>query len=585
MELLEAIQFVLKQNKKPMHFKELAKIIHTQKLVEKGAQTLETIINTKLALEIKKCERKKIDPVFLKFDNGLIGLKVYEDPKPAVKVEETAIIPPAGEQAAIESITNPIDELIAKEMEKVKALYIEKLQTMSFLSFERIFENFLRQINFIKYTVVNRRTDGGIDYAVNLSFLENNVNMLAVIRRWPVTRKFTFKNVDEIINTMSEHKFNMAVIVLFSELDNEVKQYIKEKSKFPIFCINSSALCDIFMSRGIGITAKTYTSCEFNNEYVKKIEEEIAQKIENHKKNGKNNLTPNQTHQPISVSAAANGGNKTQGAAEHLEHGVLKQQAKPGEELKISQAEQVLKQPGQNPKQAGFTKDEHKDNRAHIDNKNANRNNRFDKRHQQGGKNNQNINQQRNKDMRHENRPNAKFENRQDGKPNSAINETARTNIIQPLNTQQHAQNAETSRPHISETAKTAEPAQQLMFNEQEAPKTPVVTPNQNLKTIQDQPDNTNKDLTNIITEPVKINTIIPSAPADINIVQESITPIITDSGAAKITGSAPVISNVPQHSERRISQDASKPFYKKKYNPKNFHKNYSKRSTIHKGN
>jgi hypothetical protein len=33
-------------------------------------------------------------------------------------------------------------------------------------------------------TVVNRRKDGGMDYAVNVGFLRNNLNLLVAVRRW-----------------------------------------------------------------------------------------------------------------------------------------------------------------------------------------------------------------------------------------------------------------------------------------------------------------------------------------------------------------------------------------------------------------
>jgi len=222
MELLEAIKHVLIKNKKPMHFKEIARMINSEKLIEKkGTQTLETVIVTRLALEIRKAEKLKAHTDFVKLANGLIGLKNYNE---APVEQEGALSSTAPVEAAIvetpesvsETLYGCLHDFLCDNYVKIKTRFIERLNKLPFLVFERLIENLLRELGFAKYTVVNRRTDGGIDYAVNFQQFESNVNMLVVIRRWPPQRKYGIKNAEELIKIMAAHKFNMGAVILFS---------------------------------------------------------------------------------------------------------------------------------------------------------------------------------------------------------------------------------------------------------------------------------------------------------------------------------------------------------------------------------
>jgi len=286
MELLEAVKFVLQRNKKPMHFKEVSKIITIEKLVERGAQTIETMINAKLALEIKKAEKLKQPAVFIKLNNGNIGLINYEEPKPVVEEKPVApVIQPVESAPALMNFDpNLFAELLKSNLSHTRTQYVEKLQKMNFLVFERILENLLRQINFLKYTIVNRRTDGGIDYAINFQFFDNNVNMLVAVRRWPPSRKISVANIDEVINAMNHHKFNAGAVINFSEYEPEVREHIKT-APFPLILLGADNLCDLLIKFNVGTVKNHFETLDIDTPYIKSIEEEISQKIEKHKKN------------------------------------------------------------------------------------------------------------------------------------------------------------------------------------------------------------------------------------------------------------------------------------------------------------
>lgn len=300
MELLEAVKHVLIKNKKPMHFKEVSKVINAEKLVEKkGTQTLETVINAKIALEVRKAEKLKTQSEFLKLNNGMIGLRNYNEPvaeEPAVQAAEA----PAAAQAQAAQADHVaagrfdgIEEYLNLNYSKVKAQFIEKLNKLPFLVFERLVENLLREFGFARYTVVNRRTDGGIDYAINFQHFLSNVNMLVVIRRWPMQRKYGVKSAEELVKVMANHKFNMAAVILFSEYEPDVCDYIKANSPHPVMLLTIDQLAAMLISRGVGVMKNPVDIYQINDNYISVIETEISQKIEKHKKNAAPNAARN----------------------------------------------------------------------------------------------------------------------------------------------------------------------------------------------------------------------------------------------------------------------------------------------------
>ncbi len=298
MELLEAIKHVLIINKKPMHFKDIAKTISSEKLIEKkGTQTLETVIVTRLALEVKKAEKLKIHTDFLKLNNGLIGLKNYNEPKveeaPVTTLEADAAPPETQTEDSAAPPSVCLQSYLDANYIKIKARFIEKLNKLPFLVFERLVENLLRELGFAKYTVVNRRTDGGIDYAINFQQFASNVNMLVVIRRWPAQRKYGVKNAEELIKIMTTHKFNIGAVILFSEYETDVNEYIKANSPYPIMLLTIEELASMLISRGVGVTKNIVETYSINDDYISVLESEIIQKIEKHKKNTVPNVSKN----------------------------------------------------------------------------------------------------------------------------------------------------------------------------------------------------------------------------------------------------------------------------------------------------
>lgn len=281
MELLDAIKHILLKNKKPMHSKEIAKIITNEKLVEKKwPQTLESIINSKIALEIKKAEKQKLQCDFIKLNNGLIGLKNYEDnEKNSQLIEISNKSDNDYSQVNINELSE-IDKSLILDYKNFKEQYIELLNKLPFLVFERLFEDFLRSFGFIKYTIVNRRTDGGIDYALNLCGITSNVNMLLAIRRWLNAKKYNVKHIEEFVKSMSNHKFNLGVIISFSDYETEVYEYVNNHSEFPITLLKVEHLVDMLISKKIGVIQNLINIYKLDTNYIEILNNEVNQKLD-----------------------------------------------------------------------------------------------------------------------------------------------------------------------------------------------------------------------------------------------------------------------------------------------------------------
>ena len=296
MNILNAVIQVLKEHQRPAHYRQIAKEIAEHNLIEENnaGQTVETLVNAKVGIDIKALESAGKPPRFQKLPNGFIALtenaydmeeedEYYPDEMDEmdddINGNEREI---NGNEREIDGNEENKDEIINKKLEHHDILGIiddykysmsrdfsRHLNTMDFPSFEKLFNSLIRSFPIKRSTIVNRRKDGGMDYAINLGFFKNNMNLLVAVRRWGVRKNVTMDDVEDILERMKTHGFNGLIFVTSGDFDDDVYDFAEEFKEVPFFIINGEKLAWFMMERGIGSYSSKINLFKFNPKYHK----------------------------------------------------------------------------------------------------------------------------------------------------------------------------------------------------------------------------------------------------------------------------------------------------------------------------
>lgn len=300
MDILHAVIQVLKERKGPVHYKQIAKEIGERGLAEKSGQTLETLVNAQVGVDIRASEDEDRPPRFRKLSNGMITLTEFvafteedEDDGEADGYgreargtngsadrddEEDDREPRDGDREDDGDARAPEDpddrpERSARDLDRKRSVrdeeyerddlrdriddynmrvareYARELNGVDFATFERHIGSLIRSFAVRRYTIVNRRKDGGMDYAVNLGHLKNNLNLLIAVRRWGNRRQVTMADVRETFERMKVHGFNACVYVTSGDFDDAVYDHADTFKEFPFFLVNGDKLAWLMLER------------------------------------------------------------------------------------------------------------------------------------------------------------------------------------------------------------------------------------------------------------------------------------------------------------------------------------------------
>jgi restriction endonuclease Mrr len=276
MNILNVVIRVLKDHQGPTHFKTIAKEITEQDLVENtGGQTIETLVNANVGIDIKALESSGKLPRFQKLENGFIALteSAYDtdiededfnkdenynkDNQENQDEEEGNFDKKFLEHHDVLQIIDDYKYSVSKE-------FARHLNNIDFTSFEKLFNNLIRSFPIKRSTIVNRRKDGGMDYAINMGFFKNNMNLLVATRRWGLRKNVTMEEIDDIFDRMKNHGFNALIFVTTGEFDKEVYEFLEGFKDIPFYLINGEKLAWLMMERGIGVRPSKVNLYRFN---------------------------------------------------------------------------------------------------------------------------------------------------------------------------------------------------------------------------------------------------------------------------------------------------------------------------------
>lgn len=292
MNIVQAVIEVLKDHDRPAHYKTIAREVSERKLVQDTpGQTMESLINARVGQDIRATERAGHPPRFQKLANGFIALtesawddETYADfdssneplddddrdlslddeQRPSRKFDrDNGVNEPDEEDETEREDDDDYDDrpLTARDVyhflddykHGVAEEFCRHINQIDFPTFERMVSQLIRSFHVRRSVIVNRRKDGGMDYAVNLGFFHNNLNLLVAVRRWGYRRNITLEDLKETMERIKQHGFNGLIFGTSGDFDDDVYRYVEEFVDYPVFLVHGERLAWAMMERGVGV--------------------------------------------------------------------------------------------------------------------------------------------------------------------------------------------------------------------------------------------------------------------------------------------------------------------------------------------
>lgn len=271
MNILPAIIEVLKDARTPLHARQIALEIDERGLAEGTPQSLEPLVHAQVGGDIRDREEDDLPPRFRRFADGTVALADQpagfgdpdadpdgEDgrPEPRRDDEEDDAAPrdadrrsrrPEGREVDFEY--EDLRDRIDDHNGRIARRFARDLNGVDFATFERHMSTLIRSFAVRRCVIVNRRKDGGMDYAVNLGHLRNNLNLLVAVRRWGSRRKVAMDDLRESFERMKAHGFNALVFVTSGDFEEAVYDHADSFKDFPLFLVNGDKLAWLMLER------------------------------------------------------------------------------------------------------------------------------------------------------------------------------------------------------------------------------------------------------------------------------------------------------------------------------------------------
>ena len=161
MSFTKAAVYVLEQfgGKKPMHYRDITKKVMELGLVETASKTPEATLGAQIIMEIQRKKRQGVQPRFVKYPKGYIGLAKWMATGLAMQIQQ--------------------------HNHGVRKKLLEKISTMPPDEFEQLIGKLLVKIGFEDVAVTSYTNDKGIDVRGTLVTADVIRTRMAVqVKRW-----------------------------------------------------------------------------------------------------------------------------------------------------------------------------------------------------------------------------------------------------------------------------------------------------------------------------------------------------------------------------------------------------------------
>jgi len=231
----DAAERILREARKALTYKELAKKAIDGKLVQTESETPHISMHVSIRSEMKRREERGEPQRFVFLGHGLFSLVDLVTGKPGEKTR-TAL------DQVRESRQNAADELHQKLTSKNHGP-----------EFEAMVADLLVAMGYQDVRVIGGKDDQGVDILCEKREGLLKTRIAVQCKCKALSQQVGPKDVSTLRDNLSSYQCQQGILVTTSELNDVAKQKAKEAGKEPIYFIEHAELLDLFAQFSIGI--------------------------------------------------------------------------------------------------------------------------------------------------------------------------------------------------------------------------------------------------------------------------------------------------------------------------------------------
>jgi restriction system protein len=240
----DAAERILSQEKKPLHYKQLAQRILESKLVDTHGKTPHLTLYASVSVENKNRQEKGKEPRFF-IERGEIGLSAW-----ARSTARAGFLRQA-----------------QTERERVKGDLLKKLRQLSGVEFESYLETLLTKMGYEGVDLRGGPSDEGIDLFCQMSQGINQVKTAVQAKCKQVQNKVGPKDVRLLRDVLPTFKCSQGVLITTSGFTPQAKAVATEEGRQPIILIDGDRLADLAMEHEVGVKSQSMKIYSLDEEF------------------------------------------------------------------------------------------------------------------------------------------------------------------------------------------------------------------------------------------------------------------------------------------------------------------------------
>ncbi|MFN0181132.1 MAG: restriction endonuclease [Gemmatimonadales bacterium] len=236
--LTDAAERILRDEGKPLSYKDLAKRAIAKKLVQSGSETPHISMHVSIRSEMKRRETRGEPQRFVFLGNGLFSLVDLVAGPPTQKTKSA------------------LDQVRDSRSEASKQLYDKLVAENNGPNFETMVADLLVAMGYQDVQVIGGKDDQGVDIVCERreGVLKTRIAIQCKCKN--LNSKVGPKDVSTLRDNLSTYQCQQGILVTTSVLNETAKAKAKEASKEPVHFIEHAELLDLFAEHGIAIRSE-----------------------------------------------------------------------------------------------------------------------------------------------------------------------------------------------------------------------------------------------------------------------------------------------------------------------------------------
>lgn len=240
----DAAERILRTEKKPLHYKDLADRILQKKLVETKGKTPHFTVHASISIENKARREKGLTPRF-NLERGMVSLTAWE---------QRGARPPIFQQAEV-------------QRQKVKEQFLSRLRQLSGTEFESYVEGLLIKMGYENVELRGGPGDEGIDLFCQMSQGINQVKTAVQAKCKQPNKRVGPNAVRLLREVLPNFGCSQGVLITTSGFTQQARDAANEPGKFPMILIDGDRLAELALEHEVGVRSREIKTYVLDDEF------------------------------------------------------------------------------------------------------------------------------------------------------------------------------------------------------------------------------------------------------------------------------------------------------------------------------